>query len=422
MAFSILVGTVCSLLHSVPRLLPHAPPIESPSNYQEPQSPANQDESLASSGLFSFTSYHFALRMLYAACVSCISPLINAVTLQYLENHPQLSKDDYGRERLFGAVGWAITHLGYAILIEWFGFRVTYPLTLISMVVALWAIYMYTRQELQDRKKFLVKRKSDILSPDEDSPPSQEVDSPTPEVAQQHADESILPRVTWILRLFFGTYLSTAFMICLFLLSFGQVLVDSLVFLFFETLESSYPMMGITVILTVAFEIPIFQVAPTLLERSNVSTLLLVACVSYIVRVLGYAAIPKGHIAYVLLLEPLHGVTYACTHTAAVDTAARYSPVGWEATGQGLISMVRGAGSLVRGMGGATSGWPSHVQNQFMPGIVWSPLLGYGILPSDTRNDIPVNSGSVIIIIIGWWVSVLGASATRGGRFRDICH
>ena len=379
MALGVLVGTVCSLLHSVPHLLPHAPPNESPSNDQQPQSPANQAESFASSGLFSFTSYHFALRMLYAACVCCIFPVIDAVTLQYLENHPQMSKDDYGRERLFGAVGWAITHLGYAVLIDWFGFQVTYPLTLISVVVALLAIYIYTRQEMHDRKKFLVKRKSDIMLPDDpqDISPSQEVNSSAPEVAQQHADESILPRGTWILRLFFGTYFSTAFMICLFLLSFGQVLVDSLVFLFFETLESSYTMMGFTVILTVAFEIPIFQVAPTLLERSNASTLLLVACVSYIVRVLGYAAIPKGHIAYVLVLEPLHGVTYACTHTAAVDTAARYSPVGWEATGQGLISMVRGAGSF---LGLLYGGWAVQHQGGRVMYEISSCLVSFGVL------------------------------------------
>lgn len=94
--------------------------------------------------------------------------------------------------------------------------------------------------------------------------------------------------------------------------------VDSLVFLFFEYLGSSYTVMGMTVLLTVSFEIPIFRMAPALLERFGSGTLLLVASFSYIVRAVGYSCIPVGHIWYVLGLEPLHGVTYACSQVSTL--------------------------------------------------------------------------------------------------------
>ena len=94
--------------------------------------------------------------------------------------------------------------------------------------------------------------------------------------------------------------------------------MDNLVFIFFEYLGSSYTIMGMTVLLTVSFEIPIFQVAPSLLERFGSGTLLLVASACYIVRAVGYSCIPKGHILYVLGLEPLHGVTYACSQVSVL--------------------------------------------------------------------------------------------------------
>ncbi|KAL7579976.1 hypothetical protein ACA910_004969 [Epithemia clementina (nom. ined.)] len=375
LALGIMLGTICCLLHSLRHFSPSSSSI--PFSHEQDNQPDEIGLGTMSSDIFSSTTFHFALRMMYAGSICCIFPVADAVALQYLEQHPQMSKDDYGRERMFGAIGWAVAHFGYAVLIDWYGFNVTYPLSLLGLVVALIAIHIYTRKQIELTKRSLMKRKSDIITANEgdDSPVESRTESTCMESEKQQLSTKSL--VTTILGSFFGTYYSTAYMICLFLLSFGQVIVDALVFLFFETLESSYTMMGITVIFTVAFEIPIFQVAPTLLERSNAGVLLLVASFSYIVRVLGYASIPKGHIAYVLALEPLHGVTYACAQTSSVDTASRFSPPGWEATGQGLISLVRGSGSI---LGLLYGGWAvEHLGGRFMYEIS-SCLVSVGVL------------------------------------------
>jgi MFS family permease len=111
--------------------------------------------------------------------------------------------------------------------------------------------------------------------------------------------------------------------------------------------------------MTVAFEIPIFQVAPKLLEMLSSSGMVFLASSSYVVRVLGYTLVPTGRTMWVLLLEPLHGVTYACSQTAAVEFATRLIPEpGKEATGQGLLQFFTGVGSV---FGLMLGGWMDDV-------------------------------------------------------------
>ena len=106
-------------------------------------------------------------------------------------------------------------------------------------------------------------------------------------------------------------------------------------------------MMGLTVILTVAFEIPIFHVAPKLLQEWGASVLLLVAAGCYITRVIGYTLIPEGKVYLVLLLEPLHGVTFACATTAGVEVLSQLTPRGSEGTAQSLLQLFVGTGAVL---------------------------------------------------------------------------
>lgn len=73
----------------------------------------------------------------------------------------------------------------------------------------------------------------------------------------------------------------------------SALLVENLVFLFFEFLGSSNTICGIAVALTVLFEIPIFHVAPTLLRNYGVGWLLLLANAFFVVRVIGYTLIQQ---------------------------------------------------------------------------------------------------------------------------------
>lgn len=74
--------------------------------------------------------------------------------------------------------------------------------------------------------------------------------------------------------------------------------------------------------------------------------LLGVACLSYILRTIGYILVPRMGFT-VLSLDLLHGISYACSQTAGVEFMARIIPDSYEASGQGLLLLIRGLGATV---------------------------------------------------------------------------
>ena len=112
-------------------------------------------------------------------------------------------------------------------------------------------------------------------------------------------------------------------------------------------LGGSNTISGLTVGVTVIFEIPIFHYAPLILRKIGPGLMQQIACMAYVIRVVGYSLIPQNHIAWVLLLEPLHGITYGFSKTSGVEFVAKFMPTGYEAQGQGIISMFSSIGSFV---------------------------------------------------------------------------
>ena len=136
--------------------------------------------------------------------------------------------------------------------------------------------------------------------------------------------------------------------------------------------------MGVTVVIKIAFEVPIFYTGPHLLKRFGTSVVLLLGCVCYLVRVVAYTWLPQGHMIYPLLLEPLHGVTYGSTQLAMVDFVAQVMPRGYEATGQGLVYLFKDGGSvlgiLFGGLADNSSHGP-HLMFTMSAGIVSAGIL-----------------------------------------------
>uniref|UniRef100_A0A7S2FU78 Major facilitator superfamily associated domain-containing protein n=1 Tax=Florenciella parvula TaxID=236787 RepID=A0A7S2FU78_9STRA len=72
------------------------------------------------------------------------------------------------------------------------------------------------------------------------------------------------------------------------------------------------------------------------------------AILCYSTRVVGYTMVPPSHGWLVLILEPLHGITYACSKTALIEFVARETEMGFEATAQGVMqSLTSGVAPLV---------------------------------------------------------------------------
>lgn len=320
MAIGTVCGTVVFLLHGVSTVVPTGskllPMVSSP-------------------------VYHIVLRGCFAICNSLVFPVLDGLTIDFLK----ASKQDYGKERLFGAIAWAVANVLLAPLLDALGFVVLYPMAILTSFLLLVSLYGHVRSS----EKQLDKRNSTIATLHEEEPDH--------ERAASTAESSETPaRISFwgLLSLLVPSGAAAGFLFCLFCLSQGQALVDNLIFLFFEVLGSSYSLMGWTVVLTVLFEIPIFHIAPVLLQRFGATALLLLAGCCYFVRVVLYTLIPPGHASYVFYLEPMHGITFACTQTAMVDFVADIMPHGYEASGQGLVNVFKGCGAMA---GLAVGGW-----------------------------------------------------------------
>lgn len=283
---------------------------------------------------------------MYACCLGILFPVIDGMTLAFLRKHMGDSKD-YGKERLYGAIWWGIANLVFGPLIDRFGFVVAYPCAMLSSMVSITAILYYAHgqalSEMPDDKGDDLEET--IFDTDETPLTSETSTNSEGEGEDEKKDSSVSD---WsLIRSVVSTSYGAAFILMYFMLASGLSVVENMVFLFFEYLGGSNTICGITVALTVMFEVPIFQVAPKLLRKYGAGLLLLTANVAFVMRIVGYTVIPDGHILWVLLLEPLHGVTYACSQTAVVEYVAERMPRGAEASGQGIVNFVRGIGSVI---------------------------------------------------------------------------
>jgi hypothetical protein len=281
---------------------------------------------------FRSPSWHMTLPLLYAICVSMVNPVLDGLTIAHLEREPGREKSDYGKERLYGAIWWGVTNLAMGLCIDLFGYRAMYMFVIIATVATILLVRIYVRGNL--RQAFHRAETRNIANND------------LLETGTVSKEEEKYLSLWKLMPIMVGTVSAAAFIFSYFCLSSGFAVVENLVFLYFESLGGSNTLNGITVALTVMFEIPIFHLAPTLLKKYGPFVLLQIANAAYVIRVVGYTLIPQGKVYFVLLLEPLHGVIYGCSQTGAVDFVSQLMPLGYEASGQGLLFLFRGLGGI----------------------------------------------------------------------------
>jgi len=267
-------------------------------------------------------------RVLVAGSITSGNILCDAITVQCLRDRKR-----YGQERLYGAVTWAIVHLGLGIAIDRFGRAVQHLMFVISG-----ALYVSVIAWLG--------------KPPESLPASKTATRGLAALADNQALYALLwtYATSWCI-VAFGVYT-----ICL---GIGMTIVENLLFLLFKELGASYFLCGVSVVVTVVFEIPLFALSPKLLSWLGPPVLLVTAGFCYSFRVVGYTLCPGGW--YVLIFEPLHGITIATSATASVEIVASITDPAFTATGQALFSLLRsgfgstagnfGAGIIIRRYG-----------------------------------------------------------------------
>ena len=91
-----------------------------------------------------------------------------------------------------------------------------------------------------------------------------------------------------------------------------------------------------------------------------------------------------GHPALVLLVEPLHGVTFAFFYTAGVSTARELLPKDWQTLAQGLFSAAFTGGS---GLGAALGGLAVHRVGFHKTFLAFAALFAVAAVSFSTTLD-----------------------------------
>lgn len=145
---------------------------------------------------------------------------------------------------------------------------------------------------------------------------------------------------------FSGGIWTAFFFWLMFAIGIGMNIIENLFFVFFrEELGASFTACGLSVVITVIFEIILFANSEKLFRIIQPPELLIVGSLSFVVRTFGYFIIPSAY--YVLALEPLHGLTYAAVHASSVAIISSRTPDKYKATGQSILSILSGLSSII---------------------------------------------------------------------------
>lgn len=146
--------------------------------------------------------------------------------------------------------------------------------------------------------------------------------------------------------IFSGGLWTALFFWLMFAIGFGMNIIENLFFVFLrDELGASYTTCGLSVVITVIFEIMLFAYSEKLFRIIQPPKLLVVGALSFVIRTFGYSIIPSAY--YALTLEPLHGLTYAAVHASSVAIIASRTPEKYKATGQSVLSILSRCSSII---------------------------------------------------------------------------
>ncbi|KAL7445888.1 hypothetical protein ACHAXH_008662 [Discostella pseudostelligera] len=354
-------------------------------------------------------AYHLILRIVFALGTAACSPALDGLTLAQLERDG-MDKQNYGKERMYGALSWGISHIMLGKVIDLFGYSAIYGTTLLAFVGCIIVFHVYARSNAELRYVG-VDKEGDTTNEDDqsDNGANESPDGEVPIISNENNDDDINANANTtqtnntdgrlssldLIRILFqkASIGDVSFMISLFALFIGMSVVESMIFLYFEFLGGSTIMCGLTVCVTVLFELLLFHYAPDVLKLLGSTSMMQLACLAYVVRVIGYSFIPLSHPYLVLFFEPLHGVTIAFAMTSSVAFADEWVPKGYDSSGQGFMSMISGLGQFT--------------------GLCIGGVLGSRALYRALA--VVVTLGSVPLGILKCWISL---QSKRRGRIR----
>lgn len=244
----------------------------------------------------------------YSFFISSTVPLSDSATLTMLGGE----KRKYGRIRLWGSIGWGIASPLAGKLIDDFGlnagFWVAIALFLIVLLISLGLSYTRTK----------------------------------PSLPFWHGIRQLLDDRRWYPFLFLAMIGGMSFSV-----------LSNYLYIFMDSLGANKTLMGLTTVVATGSEIPVLFLANRLLLRWGARRLMAASILAYALRAF-LVSLVKAPEA-ILIIQLLHGFTFALLASAAVTLADEMSPPGLNATGQGLFSATMGGVGV--SLGALIGGW-----------------------------------------------------------------
>ena len=278
---------------------------------------------------------------------SAVSPLVDHAVLELLG---PARRGDYGKQRLYGAVGWGAASLAVGALAEAVGGAdQVYLFSQLALMAAALAALAWLRS------------------------PS----STSPSASSPSSDPSPSP---WIVARLLVTRADVAAFF-LVVLTMGALMgqITTFLFLWLAELGGQETLFGVCLALTCVSEVPVFFFAGAIIARLGTGAVLALALATYAVRFVYYALLTQPWA--VLPAELLHGLTYALSWAACTNYAAQIAPPGLGGTMQGVLAGVHWG--LGQGVGAAVGGvvydrWGARVSFFAAAGVATAALLLVG--------------------------------------------
>jgi oligosaccharide:H+ symporter len=264
----------------------------------------------------------------FAIFVSPIVPIADNTTLSLLNER----RDQYGKLRLWGAVGWGLAAPLIGRLVEQRGLAFSFYGYVLFLGIGLLITFALPV-------------------------------APTP-MGQSYWHS---------LTLFFKNRSWLLFLLMVFIWGVSQSFVNNYLFLYMKTLNASETLMGFALTMGTISELVIFFFADKLLQRWGNQKVVMITLLALAIRMLAYSFIKTPGL--VLIVQLLHGLTFAAMLSAGVAYANKLAPSGLGATAQGIFY------SVAFGLGPACGGYVGGlIYEHYGPFLVyrWAGLVLLG--------------------------------------------
>ena len=243
---------------------------------------------------------------IYSFFFAPLIPLTDNAVLDVMGEH----SNDYGKIRVFGAISWGLAAWLAGVVADMYGINLTLWLYVIFISIAMVI---------------------SLLMPE----------SPQIEVVPFWKSLRIVTKDTRWIGLLSGAIFG----------GYGQILMINYIALYLRDLGASVSFIGLTTTVSTISEVPIFLLAPRLLERFDKKKVIQVALLGLLLRCALLAVIKVPYPA--IFIQMLSSLSYALFWITNVAYVREIVPVGFNASGQALIhGMYMGVGGMLGTLAG----------------------------------------------------------------------